>query len=79
MAGLDWEKQEKARNYVGIMRPLAFLEIGIVALFILVLLLNPISTSMRKLLDFIQLFKGGTQLHNHCILFRDSVRTSKLL
>ncbi len=34
MAGLDWERQEKARSYARIMRPLAFLEIGIAAFFI---------------------------------------------
>ena len=57
MAGLDWEKQEKARNYVGIMRPLAFLEIGIAAFFILALLLTRISTSLSNLLDFPQLLR----------------------
>lgn len=54
MAGLDWERQEKAKNYARIMRPLAFLELGIAALFILVLLLTPLSTSLRNLMDFPQ-------------------------
>jgi STE24 endopeptidase len=54
MAGLDWERQEKARSYARIMRPLAFLEIGIATFFILVLLLTPLSTSLRNLLDFPQ-------------------------
>jgi len=54
MAGLDWERQEKAKNYARIMHLLAFLEIGIAALFILVLLLTPLSTSLRNLLDLLQ-------------------------
>ncbi len=54
MAGLDWERQKKAKNYARIMRPLAFLELGIADLFILVLLITPLSTSLRNLLDFPQ-------------------------
>ena len=54
MAGLDWERQEKVKNYARIMHLLAFLEIGIAALFILVLLLTPLSTSLRNLLDLPQ-------------------------
>jgi STE24 endopeptidase len=54
MAGIDWERQGKAKNYARIMRPLAFLEIGIAALFILVLLLTPLSTSLRNRLDLPQ-------------------------
>jgi hypothetical protein len=54
MAGLDWGRQEKAKNYSRMMRPLAFLELGIIALFILILLLTLLSTSLRNLLDFPQ-------------------------
>jgi hypothetical protein len=34
MAGLDWERQEKARSYARIMRTIAFSEIGIATFFI---------------------------------------------
>jgi len=54
MAGLDWERQEKAKKYARIMRPPAFLELGIAALFILVLLITPLSKGLRNKLDFPQ-------------------------
>jgi hypothetical protein len=57
MAGFDWERQEKAKSYARIMRPLTFLEIGIATFFILVLFVTPLSTGLRDLLDFPQPFR----------------------
>lgn len=54
MVELDLERQEKARAYAKIMRRLSFFELGLGAIFILVLLLTPLSVGLRDLLDFMQ-------------------------
>jgi STE24 endopeptidase len=57
MAELDLERQEKAKAYAKIMRRLSFFELGLGGIFILALLLTPLSIGLRDLLDFPQPFK----------------------
>ena len=54
MAELDLERQERAKDYARVMRRLALLELGIAAFFIMVLLLTPLSTGLRNMLDLPQ-------------------------
>lgn len=54
MAELDSERQEKARDYARMMRRLSFCGLGLAALFVLVLLLTPLSTGLRDLLGLPQ-------------------------
>jgi STE24 endopeptidase len=54
MADLDSERQEQAKDYARMMRRISFLELGLTALFVLVLLITPLSTGLRNLLDLPQ-------------------------
>jgi hypothetical protein len=48
---LDSERQGQAKDYARIMRRLSLFELDLAAFFILVLLLTPLSTGLRNLLD----------------------------
>jgi len=54
MVELDLERQERAKAYAKIVRRLSFFELGLGGIFILVLLLTPLSAGLRDLLDFPQ-------------------------
>lgn len=54
MAELDLKRQQKAKAYAKAVRRLSFVELGLSGILILILLLTPLSASLRDVLDFPQ-------------------------